>query len=208
MEGRVQGDEGQGGASRGLKDDLAYQEWLLCQRSLESFDRMILELRRFGFSLVTLLVGASGFLYAVEGMSAITVLGIDFALLVLIVGLFRLDRAHEVFLRAVVLRTMKLEEELGLGLSRTITKWSKPTATWGDKLYSAFCVAATGLAIGAPGTGWGASFVALILLAAACWAIRDHHLATDDSGAIADVYSARSDDAWSPSALPGSAGTQ
>jgi hypothetical protein len=136
--------------STSLEDNISFQEWKECQKSLETFDKMILDLRKYGFGLITILFGADGFLFSQVALGDIAILGIYFALLVLITGLFRLDRVHEIFLRAAVSRAMELEDDLGLGLSRTISEWSRKrkTATWGIYLYISFCIAAFILTIG------------------------------------------------------------
>ena len=139
--------------------DFSFQEWKACRDSLAHFDDIIVDLRKFGFSLITILLSANGFLFTISGIGVVAILGIFVALLVLITGLFRLDRVHEVFIRATVIRAMDLEDisrsgtQSGfyhkMGQSWLISYWSEKlqTATWGHFLYSLFCFAAYVLAI-------------------------------------------------------------
>jgi nucleoside 2-deoxyribosyltransferase len=126
-------------------------EWTSCRNALGDFDKSLLDLRRFGFTLVTILLGADGFLSAKTDITGIGIVGIFAALLILIVGLFQQDRMQEVFIRSTVIRAMELEERLGIGLSFQISYWSERvrTGTWGTLLYHFFCTADLGLAIAA-----------------------------------------------------------
>ncbi len=83
-------------------------EWTSCRNALGDFDKSLLDLRRFGFTLVTILLGADGFLSAKTDISGIGIVGIFAALLILIVGLFQQDRMQEVFIRSTVIRAMEL----------------------------------------------------------------------------------------------------
>lgn len=119
-------------------------EWEQCQKSIAKFDDIIFNIRKYGFTLITILLSADGFLYAKLGkLQMEEKFGIYFALMVLIIGLFRVDRYHEIFLRGAVDRAMTLEDKLNMGLSKSITKWSERlnTATWGVGLYILFCIA-------------------------------------------------------------------
>ena len=124
-------------------NNILLKEWEECQKSLTKFDDIILNIRKYGFTFITILLSADGFLYSRVDLQIEEKFGIYFALMVLIIGLFRIDRYHEIFLRGAVERAMVLEDELGMGLSKSITKWSKRlnTATWGVGLYLLFCVA-------------------------------------------------------------------
>lgn len=139
-----------------LSDNLPYQEWQACQNALSRYDTALVDLRKFGFGLITLLLGANGFLFTdltlgTTPASPYVVIGIFFALLTLIFGLFKQDRAQEVFIRGAVLRAMALEKKLEppLGLTGTVSKWSLAckTDTWGTALYFCFGVAALVLAL-------------------------------------------------------------
>lgn len=124
--------------------NLNYLEWLKCQDTISGFDKMILDIRKYGFTFITLLLTANGFLLGKEDINEYIALGILAVLLILIVALFRIDHMHEIFLRAVALRAMRLEEKINFGLTRCISYWSESliTATWGTVIYALFCIAA------------------------------------------------------------------
>ncbi|MEM7188729.1 MAG: nucleoside 2-deoxyribosyltransferase [Pseudomonadota bacterium] len=123
-----------------------------CRDALAGFDKSLQDLRKYGFSLVTVLLGSSGFLYATTEkvtVAPIIVLGVQIALLLLIYNLFLQDRVQQVFIRSTVLRALELERRLGLKLTFQIAYWSEKTetATWGITLYFGFCIANSALAI-------------------------------------------------------------
>jgi len=133
-----------------------FKEWQECRKSIARFDEIIVNIRKYGFTLITILLSADGFLYAKVGNpQKIEMFGIYFALMVLIVGLFRVDRYHEVFLRGAVHRACILEDKIledkkDMGLSTMISLYSErlKTATWGVGLYILFCAANYSLIIG------------------------------------------------------------
>lgn len=139
-----------------LEENINFQEWKQCQISIAEFDKMILDVRKYGFSFITILLTANGILLGFTKQDLqppnLAFIGIFLVLLILIGGLFRVDRVHEIFLRAAVLRAMKLEEQLNLGLTRSVTYWSEnlKTATWGVWLYillamAGYCLALVGI---------------------------------------------------------------
>ncbi len=123
--------------------NLLLEEWKECRTSIDRFDRIIVDMRKFGFTFMTILFSAGGFLFATTELSRFAKLGIFFSLMVLIYGLFLIDRYHEIFLRAAVLRAIEIENALDFEITGTIEhEWSTlKTATWGIKLYLLFCLA-------------------------------------------------------------------
>jgi hypothetical protein len=134
-------------ANRG---DVWLEEWKESQQVIARFDQIIFDLRKYGFSLVTILLGASGFLYAQTAVTQGGIIGIYLALLSLIFALFSIDRYHEIFLRAAVEATEKIESKLGINLTRNISKRSKEakSGTWGHWVYMLFCAANYCLVVG------------------------------------------------------------
>ena len=122
---------------------LLVDEWTSCRDALAAWDKILVDIRQYGFSLVTLLLSADGYLFAQSGIADFAKVGVYIALLALIIGLFRQDRVHEVFIRSAVLRAMELEDLLGSGISFQISYWSErvKTGTWGQTLYIGFCFA-------------------------------------------------------------------
>ena len=177
-----------------LEDRLDFQEWKKCHASIDHFNKTIVDLRKYGFTLITVLLSADGFLYAKflkDGNPPYgAAVGVCIALMLLIVGLFRVDRFHEIFLRAAVVRAEILEEDLKMKITSTISEFSKEckTATWGTWLYVLFCTANALLAItpviklgklpafGTPVTerDWYISIVAVLGLAAVGYIIVRH----------------------------------
>jgi hypothetical protein len=121
-----------------------FNEWKECRSSIERFDKIIVDIRKYGFTLLTGLLSADAFLFAklpelsLEGKAAVSIL-----MMVLIYALFMVDRYHEIFLRGAVQRAKVIESELELGLTTTISKVSEDTKTdtWGVKLYKWFIFA-------------------------------------------------------------------
>jgi hypothetical protein len=130
------------------------QEWKECRASIGRFDESITSIRKYGFTLVTLLLSADGLIYSkmFSGTNPKTgpIVGVYLALMLLIFGLFRVDRFHEIFLRAAVERAKTLEDKIGMKLSQQIALYSRrcKTATWGHWLYVSFCCANWFLVLG------------------------------------------------------------
>lgn len=160
------------GRAETMTDDSQRQqmldEWTACRQAVAGFDKTLVDLRRFGFTLVTILLSANGFLFAQSTIGEVAKIGIFIALLVLIAGLFRQDRTQEVFVRGAVLRALAIERRLGASLTYQIAYWSERgrTGTWGHLLYLSFCLAdlvlVAGGLIDSKVVTWNA------LLAAAC----------------------------------------
>lgn len=138
-----------------LQNTPEFEEWKGCRSSIARFDEAVLNIREYGFTLLTLLISADGFLYSkLESDSSKqtgAIAGICIALMLLVLSLFRVDRFHEVFLRAAVGRSEELEKSLGMKLSAQISQYSKEckTETWGVRVYISFIVANILLALGA-----------------------------------------------------------
>ena len=145
-----------------LGNSTNFQEWKACRDSLGNLDKILVDLRKFGFGLITIVLSANGFLFSEQDLGIFAIIAIYIALLVLIFGLFRFDRVHEIFIRSTVLRAMRLEalilsesschdgQDRGMGLTWEISYWSEKlnTGTWGHHLYRFFCFAAYVLAVG------------------------------------------------------------
>lgn len=133
-----------------VTEKLRLDEWKECRQTIARFDQIIVDLRKYGFGLVTILLGASGFLYKSAGMTLGGTLGIFVALLVLIGALFCIDRYHEIFLRGAVERGQELEDLLDMGLTKQISRNTDTlkTDTWGIGIYLLFCAADFYLAVG------------------------------------------------------------
>jgi len=90
-------------------------EWKECRTSIDRFDRLLVELRKTGFGFVTAIASASAFLLGPTtpvstSSTPLIKVGVFFIITLLIVTLFAIDRAHQVWLAAAVQRAKFLEE--------------------------------------------------------------------------------------------------
>lgn len=100
-------------------DDLRAKEWSECRAAIGRFDAILVDLRKYGFSVIAGLLSASAFLglfgittSATENAAPLAArLGALAAIQVLLVALFLLDTYYEVLLSAAVERAMDLETQ-------------------------------------------------------------------------------------------------
>lgn len=86
-------------------------EWQESRSAIARFDQIIIDLRKYGFSLITFLITASSI--ALQNSLSVTPFSViigPFAIMILICGLFLADRYHEVLLLACILRSRQLED--------------------------------------------------------------------------------------------------
>lgn len=85
-------------------------EWKETRLSIDRFDKISVDIRKFGFSLITSLITVSGIAFEITySISVYPLLVASAAIMVLISGLFLIDRYNEVLLLAAVLRSRQLE---------------------------------------------------------------------------------------------------
>lgn len=145
---------GAGGAARIIADvyggallPKALDEWKECRTSIDRFDKLIADVRKYGFTLITGLLTAGAFAFvkldSVSVPDAVRV-GASVVLMVLVFGLFTVDRSLEVFLRAAVMRARQLEGALDLRLTGMISSVAEGarTSTWATWLYTLFMLSA------------------------------------------------------------------
>ncbi|MFB0503705.1 MAG: hypothetical protein ACETWE_07725 [Candidatus Bathyarchaeia archaeon] len=105
-------------ASDGVNDNFL-KEWETARDVLKAFDDRLHDLRKYGFSFITAFLTASTILF--ESLSEpvkATVLGVT---LLLIFGLFLMDRNYRVFQKAAATRAEILERVLNIELTEYIT---------------------------------------------------------------------------------------
>lgn len=123
--------------------NLFLEEWKECRNSIDRFDRIIFENRKYGFSLITTLLSADAFLFIkLTGLTFVAKFAVSTVMIALIYALYTIDRCYQNFLRGAVARAVKIEEDRLKDLNLTgrigqITK-SARTDTWGFRLYSWF----------------------------------------------------------------------
>jgi hypothetical protein len=86
----------------------ALTEWQECRQTIGRLDTIIADLRKFGFSLVTVLITANGFL-GQQVPSSETKASVSIALIILITMLFSVDRYYTLLLNGAVERALDLE---------------------------------------------------------------------------------------------------
>jgi hypothetical protein len=120
-------------------------EWKECRAAISRFDQIIVDLRKYGFSIITGLLTADTFFLIKAGEAPVwQKVGLYVVLAVLIYALFSVDRCFEIFLRGAVERANELEKRHGMGLTQVISDKSllANTDTWGKHVYSLFVIAA------------------------------------------------------------------
>lgn len=108
-------------------------EWKECRNSIDRFDKLLVDLRKTGFTILTGFVGAAALIFAgnpiadktntlpVENILAIktSVFG-AIALLILVV--FFIDRVHGLWLQGAVKRAKELERMIGFRLTTDLSR--------------------------------------------------------------------------------------
>jgi hypothetical protein len=102
-------ERGQPGPSAAQRTiDALLKEWNECRATIARYENYLQDLRKFGFSLVTVLLTASAFLGAKASSTTVPVAA-TLAVMVLVAMLFSLDIYYEVLLNGVVERALDLE---------------------------------------------------------------------------------------------------
>jgi hypothetical protein len=112
-------------------DDLRFEDWQECRKTIGRFDTILEDLRKFGFSLVTSLLTASAFL-SFLGISntppPTSVRAVVFiTVMVLVTALFSVDTYYGVLLSGAVERALDLEK--GTKPPIRVTKYLSVNAT-------------------------------------------------------------------------------
>jgi len=94
--------------------EILLEEWREGRRSIGRFDEYLLNLRRYGFTLATILIGADAFISITEDVLAWAQAGAAAAVMILIFALFLLDHHVKTLQGIALFRAAKLEEWLGL----------------------------------------------------------------------------------------------
>ena len=117
-------------------------EWKECRAIIARFDKIIADLRKYGFILLAAILTAKAYLFV--DPSTPTQLGgrfgVSLVTMLLIYALFVVDRYHEVMLRAALNRSRELEQELGMRLTSSVSMAAKNSVVdrWGLRLYMLF----------------------------------------------------------------------
>ncbi len=106
-----------------VPEDLTFKDWAECRVTIDRFDRLLQDLRKFGFSLVTGLLTANALIGRAAPSSTAIAAGFT-STMVLIGALFFLDTHYEVLLSGAVERALDIEVETKpyVRVTRTISK--------------------------------------------------------------------------------------
>ena len=95
-------------------------EWKEARATIDRFDKLLVDLRKTGFGIVTALVGAATYLFK-DGHVG-TRISILCMLVLLIITLYTIDRVHQVWLEITVEHARNLEQRIGFGLTTLISE--------------------------------------------------------------------------------------
>src|SRR4030095_3933400 len=107
-----------------LEDDKCFQEWKECNEKIAKFDNILIDLRKYGFTVASSLMTAGSFL----GLQTHTQfqpfqIVIIFATMALVAVLYWLDIYYQTILAAIILRTQVLEKKLSFGIDIYVSRF-------------------------------------------------------------------------------------
>ena len=94
--------------------EILLEEWREARRSIGRFDEYLLNLRRYGFTLATILIGANAYLSITPDVLPWAKAGAAAAIMLLIFALFLLDHHVKTLQSVALYRAAELEKLLGL----------------------------------------------------------------------------------------------
>ena len=132
-----------------LEQQLLLEEWKETRNTIGRFDEYIVSLRKFGFTLTTLLLTTDSYLSIVGAMrtNPYAMTGSTIFLLILILALFLLDQHIHALLLAATERSIQIEEKSSiLRLTHLLKSMHrKPSTNWGTTPVYVIFVVATGI---------------------------------------------------------------
>lgn len=105
-----------------VPNPMTEDEWKECRATIGRFDSILADLRKYGFSLVTLLLTATALITNNAATAAVSASSVVVALLVV---LFIMDRYWWVLLIQTVSRAEYLEDQLGMQISGRLSKMAR-----------------------------------------------------------------------------------
>ena len=101
-------------------------EWEECRRTIDRFDKLLVDIRKTAFGVITALFSALAFLFslstATTSVKPSTKAAVFAVICLLIVSAYGVDRVHQIWLEVAVARAKFLEKRLGFALSDEIGK--------------------------------------------------------------------------------------
>jgi hypothetical protein len=101
-----------------VSTEILLQEWREARSSIGRFDEYLLNLRKYGFTLATILIGADAYLSMSTELHPGAKAGAAIAVMMLIVALFLLDHHVKTLQRIALSRAVEIEAQLEMGLSK------------------------------------------------------------------------------------------
>jgi hypothetical protein len=158
--------------------DHAMDEWKECRTTIGRFDGTLADLRKYGFSLVTLLLTASALITNANQVA--DRVASSSVVIVLVLVLFLMDRYWWVLLRNAVERAWELETMLGIQISRRLGEGAQASHNTlaASVIYGIFVVVAGLVAFVAivPNWSWLGFGLLLLITASAVGAIVALHV--------------------------------
>jgi hypothetical protein len=107
-----------------VENDKCFQEWKECNEKIAKFDNILIDLRKYGFTVASSLMTAGSFL----GLQTYTQfqpfqIVIIFATMALVTVLYWLDIYYQTILAAIILRTQVLEKKLSFGIDIYVSRF-------------------------------------------------------------------------------------
>lgn len=100
-------------------------EWEECRKSIDRFDKILVDLRKTAFGIITTIFSVAAFLFTLTTTSVTVPPRIKVAIFVviclLIISTYCVDRVHQIWLVVAVNRATALEKKLGYSITQDIS---------------------------------------------------------------------------------------
>ena len=110
--------------------DSLYEDWKECRATVRNFDSIIMNLRKFGFTIITGFLSANSFIFIkFDDLKLMEKVIGTIILLILIIALYILDRYYDILLRAAVRRSVAIEKKIPTNISFLISAHAEKAGT-------------------------------------------------------------------------------
>lgn len=100
-------------------------EWEECRRTIDRFDKLLVDLRKTAFGVITTIFSAAAILFAytptIGPLPVRVKVAIFIVICLLIVSTYLVDRVHQIWLEVAVTRAKELETLLGFQITQRIS---------------------------------------------------------------------------------------
>jgi hypothetical protein len=144
--------------------DCTKDEWAECRATIGRMDSTLADIRKYGFSLVTLLLTANALITNTNAVA--DRVAASSVVMVLVLVLFLMDRYWWVLLREAVERAIELEIGLGIHVSYRLSEVARRSHNTGaaSAVYAIFILLSCGIALVTVAPAGGRALLALILI--------------------------------------------